>query len=86
MQRVYSSTFWKQAAERAIKTFAQVLLVLLVGDATVPTNLFSIDWWPTLGMALGAAVVSVAMSVGSTKVGEPGSPSLVETGGRHAAR
>lgn len=85
---MYSSTFWKQAAERAIKTFAQVLVVLLVGDATVPTNLFSIDWWLTVGMALGAAVVSIATSVASARssLGEPGTPSLVETGGRHAAQ
>jgi len=86
VRAVYSPTFWKQAAERAIKTFAQVLLVLLVGDATVPTNLFSIDWVPALGMSLAAALVSVLTSIGSASVGERGTPSLVETGGRHAAQ
>lgn len=85
---VDSRTFWRETAERALKTFAQVLLALLISDAAVPTNIFSIDWVPTLGISLAAALISVLTSIASAKspFGTPGSPSLVDTPGRHAAR
>lgn len=76
--------FWKDTGERAAKTTAQTLLSLfLVGD--VAFNLFEFHWGPALGVAAGAAVISVLTSVMSAGVGPSSSPSLVGEGPRHAA-
>jgi hypothetical protein len=91
----FTRTFWAETFERALKTFAQVLLALwgtgqaLDPDGTgAPGALFVItDWQGALLSALVAAAISVLMSLASGKahVGAAGSPSLVETSGRHAA-
>jgi hypothetical protein len=65
-------TFWRAAAERAVKTFAQSLAALLVADGT---DVLSTDWGARLSVAAMAAVVSVLTSVGSAQVGDDG-PSL----------
>jgi hypothetical protein len=83
VQLVYSPTFWKQAAERAIKTFAQVLAALLTADGT---GLLDTNWPGSLSTAGMAAVLSVLTSMASAAVGPNDSPSLVAVGGRHAAR
>lgn len=73
--------FWIATAERALKTIAQTLLSLwLVGD--VAFNVMQVDWLNALGVAVGAGVVSVLMSVGgATLVGPAGSPSWVDEPG-----
>ena len=59
---MFTTVFWKDAAERAIKTVAQTLLALwLVGD--VALNALSVDWTEALGVALGAAVISLLTSI-----------------------
>jgi hypothetical protein len=81
---MWTMTFWKATAERAVKTLAQTLLsVLVVGGVVL--NLFEVDWLNALGIGLGAMVVSVLTSLLSAFVGSSDSPSLVsETeGGRH---
>lgn len=81
-----TAAFWGAALERAAKTVAQTLLSLfLVGD--VAFNLFAFQWGPALGIAGGAAVVSLLTSVLSYGVGPAGSPSMVTdpAAGRHAA-
>ena len=65
-------TFWKAAAERAAKTFAQTLASLLVADGTGIVNTV---WGDRLSVAGMAAVVSVLTSVGSAAVTGDG-PSL----------
>lgn len=82
---MFTVTFWKATAERAAKTVAQTLLSLfLVGD--VAFNLFTFSWGPALGVAAGAAVISVLTSLISAKAGPAGSPSLVdESPAKHAA-
>lgn len=73
---MFTSTFWKQAGERAIKTAAQsVLSVWIVGDGIL--NALNLDWGLAGGVALGGAVASVLMSIVSVGGGEPASPSLV---------
>lgn len=81
---MWTMTFWKATAERAVKTLAQTLLsVLVVGGVVL--NLFEVDWLNALGIGLGAMVVSVLTSLLSAFVGSSDSPSLVSEaeGGRH---
>lgn len=72
---MFTLKFWKEATERALKTFAQFILVL----ATATTfNVFEIDWKTNLGLALGGALLSYATSIVSVNVGpRKNDPSLV---------
>ena len=65
--------FWVAAAERAVKSFAQALLLLWVADGGL--DIFSVNYQEALGLGLGAAVLSVLTSIVSSNIGPPG-PSL----------
>lgn len=67
--------FWKQSAERAIKTLAQFIIVLGAGSQF---NVFSLDWQQTLGAAVGGVVLSFATSIASESFGDRGTPSLIK--------
>lgn len=68
--------FWKETAERAVKTFAQTLVALLTVSG--PLDVVSVDWKASLSIAVGAGLVSVLTSLASSKVGpDEGSPSAV---------
>jgi len=77
---MWTLTFWKATAERAIKSFCQGLALALGADAA---GLVHADWWAALSAAAGLAALSVLTSIGSGLVpvdGPPGaSPSLVNT-------
>lgn len=73
---MFTRKFWKQAAERAVKTFAQGLLAVLAAGAT---GIMDTDWGNTLSVAGLAAVLSLLTSVVTSAVGEPDSPSAVST-------
>ena len=75
---IWTKTFWKEATERALKTFAQFILALQAGDAL---NIFNIDWTQTLGAAVGGVLLSYATSIVSASINKKGSPSLVEGDG-----
>lgn len=78
--------FVKDAAERALKTFAQALLAVLTVQGV--SDLLSVDWPRALSVAALAAVVSVLTSLLSFKFGHSGTASAtdaVEPAGRHAA-
>lgn len=78
-------TFVVDAAERAIKTFAQTLLAFFGADVF---DVFEADWGNALSIALGAVVLSVLTSLLSLKLGHSGTASatdVVEPAGRHAA-
>lgn len=73
-----SASFWLDALERAVKTAAQALLsVWLVGD--VAFNIIGVDWSSALGIAGGAAVISLLTSIVSAPIGTSGTASLVSS-------
>ena len=71
---MFDSLFWKAAAERAIKTFAQSLVALFVAGVTILT----IDWVQALAVAGTAAVISVLTSIASSRLGPFDGPSLTD--------
>lgn len=73
---MWTVSFWKDAAERAIKTFAQALISVLA----VGTPIMQLEWVDGLGIAATAAVVSILTSIASSGVGEKGTASLVSSG------
>lgn len=72
---MFTTRFWKAAAERAAKSAAQALIGLWTLDGVF--NVLDVDLALAGGVAGGAAVLSLLASVVSAGVGEPGSPSLV---------
>lgn len=71
---MFTKSFWKQTAERAMKSAAQGLLGLWALDGF---NVLHADWELAGGVAAGAAVLSVLTSIVSLPFGEPASPSAV---------
>jgi hypothetical protein len=71
---MWTKNFWKQAAERAVKSAAQALLGLWTLDGF---NVLQADLPVAGGVALGAAVLSVLTSVASLPFGEDDDPSVV---------
>lgn len=73
---MFTVLFWKAAAERAVKSAAQALLLYWGGDTVL--NAWQADWPAAGGIASGAVVLSVLTSLGSAKfAGDSDSPSLV---------
>lgn len=68
--------FWKDAAERAVRTAAQALLsIWLVGD--VAFSFYDIDWGQALGVAVGAALISILMSIAGGRTGDPNTATFI---------
>jgi hypothetical protein len=59
---IWTSAFWKAAAERAVKTFAQAEAALLLAAGT---GILDTDWTTSLSVSGMAGVISVLTSVGS---------------------
>ncbi|MHC9634087.1 holin [Corynebacterium diphtheriae] len=74
-----SKAFWKDLAERAIKTFAQALLAVLA----VGVPIWELDWAGAFGIAATATVISVLTSIASISVGTQGTASVVSSPARH---
>lgn len=73
-----TTAFWIGAIDRAVKSFAQALLLLWGADAGF--NLLSVDLGAALGIAAGAAVLSLLTSLVSAPVGETGTTSFLPGG------
>lgn len=69
-----TKSFWIGVADRAVKTAAQTLVTLWGADQAF--NLLEIDLVPALGVAAGAAVLSVLTSLASARVGDEGTSLL----------
>jgi len=70
-----SRSFWRAAAERAIRTFAQAFLAMAGFTAF---DVLHADWPTLLGVSTGAAVLSLMTSIVASEIGDKGTPSLVE--------
>jgi hypothetical protein len=73
---MFTKVFWMDAAERALKTFFQVFLAVVIEERIF--NAFELDWQQMAGIGLGAALISVATSVVSSRVGDHESASLID--------
>lgn len=73
MSVLATKLFWKDAAERAIKTFAQALVALLGAGAV---DVLQVNWGDRLSVSVGAALISVLTSIASAGAGS-NSASLV---------
>lgn len=78
MSRLFTRAFWADAAERAIKTAAQVAILAIGQGVTV--DLFSADWRNVAGLALGGAVLSLLTSIASARVPGMSPASVVPPG------
>ncbi|WP_153925519.1 holin [Lactococcus petauri] len=64
---MFTKTFWKDTAERAVKTFAQSMAAVLTAGVT---GVLDVDWINALSVCLLATLVSVLTSIGSGYVGD----------------
>lgn len=72
---MFTKTFWLDAGERALKTFAQVLLsVFAISGVTV----LNADWTEALAVAATATLGSLLTSIVSSKISSTDTASLVE--------
>jgi len=72
---VYTITFWKDAAERAIRTAAQALLALWATDVS---GVLAVDWVQAGSVSALAALMSLLMSVAATGTGSQDSASTLK--------
>ena len=66
---MFTALFWKATAERSVKTFGQSFAAVVTAAGT---GLIDTDWVGVLSASGMAAVLSVATSLGSAKIGSPG--------------
>jgi hypothetical protein len=72
---MFTVSWLKDAAERAIKTFAQSALATL-GLGTL--DVLTVNWVGVVSIGAGAALISVLTSVASEPVGVGGTASLTK--------
>jgi Putative lactococcus lactis phage r1t holin len=63
---IWTKEFWKAATERAIRTAAQAILLVLIGDvarAYGDVNVFGVDWVNLLGFGLGGLLLGYLFSI-----------------------
>ena len=82
---MFTRVFWRDAAERAVKSFAGGLLSFL---SVAGVTILDVNWLPLLASGATASLVSVLMSIVSLPVSGNGTASLVSDvvrRGRHCA-
>lgn len=71
---MWTTGFWRETVERAIKTAAQAALAFfIVGE----TGIADVDWVTVGGIAAVASIASVLTSLASAPFGPADTPSLV---------
>ncbi|PWW50276.1 holin [Actinokineospora spheciospongiae] len=70
---MWTKTFWKDAAERAVRTVAQAWAAALVADST---GVLDTDWAAGLSVAGMAGLLSVLLSIAGEAVVPTGTASL----------
>jgi len=73
MNTIWSLNFWKDAAERSLKSAAQGAILALGGGAV---NVLTLDWATLAGAAAGASLLSLLTSVASAGIANRGTASL----------
>ena len=76
---MWTAAFWKDTAERAIKTAAQTAGSILI----VGTPIWELDWATGLGITATATALSVVTSIASTGRGDHESASALGYVGQH---
>lgn len=71
---MWTTVFWREAVERAVKTAAQVALAFFVVGTT---DLLSVDWLAVASGVGVAVIASLLTSIVSAPFGPKDSPSLV---------
>ena len=69
-----TKAFWIDAAERAVRTFAQALVAAITAGFVLTD---AAAWGQALLVAAVAALVSVLTSIAGSAVGDPASPSFL---------
>jgi hypothetical protein len=72
---MFTKRFWKDTSERAIRASATSFLAALGGDAL----LWDLGWKGLVGIPVTAAVLEVALSLSSAKIGPEGTASMTDT-------
>ena len=72
--------FLRSVGERAIATFAQTLMAILVGDGLTPTSVMTVGWRNAALMAAGAAMLCVLKCLAASRIGDSESPSAIAGG------
>lgn len=72
---MWTVEFWRRAGERAVKTFAQTLVLLWGADAGL--NVLTVNPLPALGIAGTGALLSVLTSLASSGLTGQDTPSLL---------
>jgi hypothetical protein len=73
---VWSGSFWRQTAERLIKTVGGSAVTTFGGSA-IPVFGIGLDPVTSLKLIAGTGIMSLAFSLGTIAVGQKGTPSAV---------
>lgn len=73
---IFTRAFWRAAGERAIKTAAQSAILVIAADQV---NALTVQWDDVGGFALGGAILSLLMSIGSDALTAGSGPSLTNS-------
>lgn len=73
MSTIFTSVFWTDTAERALKSGAQAAILALGGGAA---NVLTLDWFTLGGAAGGGVLLSVLTSVASAGIANRGTASI----------
>lgn len=79
---MWTRTFWRDAAERAVATAAEAALALVAADGM---GVLEVDWAHVGSVSGLAAVAAVLKALVASRTGDPSSASLVDLPGKHAA-